>query len=294
MVAGTRLKGKGLNLVVEIIADMGASHRQSLQRAVACVWAASRAGANGIKVQMFTPEDMVSENDDSTIKGGLWKGKTLYDIYQRASLPYDWIPHLQQVATGCKLGFIATIYHPRTIPIAQDFGIETYKIASFEANWPDFIEQVARTKKRIIISTGSLTYKEIETAVNRVRKYHNKLTLLKCTSQYPAPIESMNLKTIPAMSHAFKVPVGLSDHTRGIVAPVVSVALGATVIEKHIKLDDKGLDVGFAIFPNTFEVMVKAVRDAEKSIGRVDYGGEKTYHRKEVNGEMQRTVSYAK
>jgi pseudaminic acid synthase len=271
-----------------IIAEMGASHQQSFQKALAIIWAAREAGADAVKVQMFTPDDMTIDKADERfmITKGQWAGQSLYELYQKACIPnYNWIPRLKEHAEARGMKFIVSVYHPRTIPITEQMGIETYKVASFEAGYIDLLNDLKETGKPIIISTGSATYKEIETVVKTLKP---NLTLLKCTSQYPSPIESLNLKTIPAMEHCFKVPVGLSDHTTGIVASVVAVTLGATVIEKHITIDGKGLDKDFAILPDRFAAMVQSIRASENSLGKVDYGGEKTYHREIVDNQMVR------
>jgi len=275
---------------IKIISDMGAEHQQSFQKALAIVWSAAEAGADALKVQMFTPDDMTLPKDDERFKitKGLWQGHTLYELYEKACMPYDWIPRLKEHTEARGMEFIVTVFHPRTVPIAEEMGIETYKVASFEINYENLILALDKTDKPVIVSTGSATYKEIESVVKVLRR---NLTLLKCTSQYPAPVESMNLKTIPALEHCFKVPVGLSDHTTGIVAPVVAVSLGAKVIEKHITIDGKGLDGSFAILPDRFAVMVQAIREAENSLGEIDYGGEKTYHRQLIDGEMLRAIA---
>lgn len=275
---------------VKIIADMGAEHQQSFQKALSIVRAAAEAGADALKVQMFTPDDMTLPKDDErfTIKKGLWQGHNLYKLYQKACMPYEWIPRLKEHTEARGMEFVVTVFHPRTVPIAEEMGIETYKVASFEINYENLIKSIDETDKPVIVSTGSATYKEIEAVTKILRR---NLTLLKCTSQYPASIESMNLKTIPAYEHCFKVPAGLSDHTTGIVAPVVAVALGAKVIEKHITIDGKGLDGSFAILPDRFAVMVESVRAAEKSLGEIDYGGERTYHRQLIDGEWIRAIA---
>ena len=275
---------------VFIIADMSASHQQSFQKALAIIWAAKEAGADAVKIQMFTPDDMTLNSDDKKfrITKGQWAGQTLYELYKKSCMPYDWIPRLKEHTESRGMKFIVTLFHPRTVPIAEKMKIEIYKISSFEINYENLIKSIDETNKPVIVSTGSATYKEIEAVVKILRR---NLTLLKCTSFYPAPIESMNLKTIPALEHCFKVPVGLSDHTTGIVAPVVAVSLGAKVIEKHITVDGKGLDGDFAILPDRFAVMVQSIRAAEKSLGEITYGGEKTYHRQLINGEMLRIVA---
>lgn len=274
---------------LKIIADMGAEHQQSFQKALKIVWAAAEAGADALKIQMFTPKDMTLDSLDErfVIKEEQWSGQTLYELYEKTCMPYDWVPHLKEHTETRGMEFIVTVFHPRTVPIAEKMGITTYKVASFEINYLNLIKSIDGTDKPVIVSTGSATYKEIEAVVKILRR---NLTLLKCTSKYPAPIESMNLKSIPALEHCFKVPAGLSDHTTGIVAPVVAVSLGATVIEKHITIDGKGMDGSFAILPDRFAVMVQAIREAEKSLGEIEWGGERSYHRQEIEGEMVRAV----
>lgn len=254
------------------------------------VLAARDVGADAVKVQLFTPDQMALKSGE-VIPDGEWKDKTLYELYQEAYMPFEWVSELRKAAEDVGLIFFATVYHPDAVDEFPDLPI--YKISSFEVSYHELIEKVARTKKPVIISTGMADYKEIETAVKLVRKEHNDITLLRCVSSYPATIEQMNLKTIPAMSHSFKVPVGLSDHTTGIVASVVAVSLGAAVIEKHLTIDGEGLDGTFSIMPDRFAIMVKTIRAAEASLGEVTYGGKKQFRRTNVNGKMLRMVKSA-
>lgn len=263
---------------------MGAEHQQSFQKAVAIIFAAKKAGADAVKVQMFKPENMTTK--DYYIKEGQWEGMNLYDLYEKACMPYDWLAKLKVQAESIGIKFFTSVYDPQTVEFTESVGIERYKISSFEANYQDLLDAVEKTGKPVIISTGSATYKEIE---NIVKIFGDRLTLLCCVSQYPAPIDKMNLRTITAYEHVFKVKTGLSDHTKGIVAPVVAVALGARVIEKHITIDSKGLDSSFAILPDKFYTMTQTIRAAQKSIGEITYGGKKTFHRKLVDGKWVRT-----
>ena len=254
--------------------------------AVELIYAAKQAGADAIKVQLFLPDQMTLNDGKTIISDDPWAGRTLYELYYETFLPFEWVPKLRKVAEEKGLVFFATVYHPDTVDDFPDMPI--YKIASFEITYLTLIEKVAQTKKPVIISTGMADYAEIETAVKLVRKYHNDITLLRCVSDYPAEIEQMNLKTIPAMSNSFKLPVGLSDHTTGIVAAVVAAGLGAVVVEKHLTIDGKGLDGGFSIKPSRFKVMAETIRAAEASLGEVTYGGEKKYRRQLVEGRMVR------
>lgn len=269
-----------------IVAEMGASHHQDYQAAMDIIEAAWWAGANAVKVQAFKPDLMTLNSTDKRfiIKEGLWRGFKLWDLYDAVAMPIEWIEPLKEFAEKKGLVFFSSVYHPDLIIDAP-----IYKIASFEINYLDLIEKVAKTKKPVFISTGMAEYGEIKKAVQTVKKYHNDITLLHCVSQYPAQIEEMNLKTIPALERGFKVKVGLSDHTEGVVAAVASVALDVRVIEKHIKVDDISLD-SFAMYPEQFRVMVETVRAAEKALGEVTYGGKKQFRRKEIEGKWLRTA----
>lgn len=270
-----------------IVAEMGASHHQDFNTACDIIRASAWAGASAVKVQLFTPDQMTLDctEPDFIIRDGPWRGLKMYDLYDAAYMPLEWYQPLSVLAKDLGLSFFTSVYHPDTVN-AVDTPI--YKIASFEINYPDLIEAVAKTKKPVFISTGMAEYGEIKEAVKAVRKYHNDITLLHCISEYPATVEQMNLKTIVALERGFKVKVGLSDHTTGTVTAVTSVPLGVRVIEKHIKVDDIGLD-SFAVYPEQFRVMTETVRAAEKALGEVIYGGRKRFRRKEIEGKMLRT-----
>jgi len=273
-----------------IVAEMSANHCQVFQKAVALIQAAKRCNADAVKIQMFDPEQMASKDEKSVIKEGLWKGYTLYEIYRQAFMPYEWVPRLIEVAEEEDIELFTTVYHPDTVRLTEALEFKRYKIASFEIPYIELIERVALTKKPVIISTGMADFREIEAAVKIIKKVHNNIILLKCTSSYPAQLKDLNLKTIPAMSHAFKVPVGFSDHTTGITAAIVAVSLGATVIEKHLALDKESLDGEFSAMPETFAAMVHRIRAAEKSFGEVTYGGIKKFRRQKVEGRWIRTI----
>ena len=280
---------------VTIVAEMGASHHQDEKTAREIIEAAKWAGANAVKVQIFTADQMTLKSNDNKfiIKEGLWKGFRLWDLYDAAALPIEWISRLKNFAEHLGLKFFASVYHPDIVKVAEEIGISTYKISSFEITYLELIETAAKTKKPIIISTGSAEFNEIKKAVAAVRKYHKNITLLHCISEYPCLIEKVNLKTMDALGRVFKTKVGFSDHTGGMVAAVASVPLGARVIEKHIRIDDIGLD-SFAIYPERFRVMVEAIRAAEKALGKVTYGGKKQFKRQEIEGKMLRTAECLK
>lgn len=277
---------------VQIIAEIGANHGGSLDKTKAMIEAAARCGADAVKVQLYTPEQMTipSDREEFFIREGLWAGRTLWDLYTAAAMPLAWTPELMQVAESQGLEFIASVFHPDMVPVAEGYGIRTYKVSSFEIGFKKLLEALDATGKPVMLSTGTATLDEIGAAVSCFAG--KKLTLLKCVSQYPAPPDRMNLVTIPDMRRRFLCPVGLSDHSLGWVCPVVAVSLGATVIEKHFKIDEDGFDVAFSLDPRQFTSMVQAVREASASLGRVDYTPSTAkYKRKEVAGQWVRTVN---
>ena len=273
---------------MEIIAELGASHNRDYQTALDLIFAAQDAGADTVKVQMFTADQMTL-NRDWVITEGRWSGYNLYALYEEAAMPLVFVPKLKKLCEKLKMGFIASVYHPDMVKTAEDMGIERYKIASFELPWTDLVAAVAKTRKPLVMSVGMADYKEIDIAVKAVKKYHNDITLLWCISEYPADPEKMNLRTIEGLARAFRCKTGLSDHSQGYLAAVVGTALGATVLEKHIQIDG-GLDDAFALTPIQFKAMVDIVRSAEKSIGEIKYGGKKRFRRKKVEGKWVRTL----
>lgn len=268
-----------------IVAEISANHHQDFETAKELVRQADKV-ADAVKLQMFTPEQM-ADCAEGHIKDGQWAGMTLYELYEKACMPIEWVPELKKLCRH----LIASVYHPDMVDVAEEMGIETYKISSFEITYLELIEKVAKTKKPVIISTGMAEFEEIKMAVDIVRKYHDDIILLKCTSDYPAKTEDLNLRTIDALRKAFKIKVGLSDHTKGYVAPVVATALGADMIEKHITLDKEGLDGEFSIYPDEFAIMKTLIEEVELALGEVTYGGEKKYRRVEKNGKWIRSLN---
>jgi len=265
-----------------IIAEMSGNHNQDLGAAKELVAYASTCGADAIKIQMFTPDSMTLDLDKPQFMAGSpWTGK-LYDLYKETAMPYDWIPTLQILAKKFNIELFPTVFDIESLQKAEFLNMPRYKIASFEINDLNLIEAVAKTNKPIIISTGTATEQEIRNAVATVRKYHDDITLLKCTSKYPAPIEELNLATIPDMSLRYGCKIGFSDHTNGIFAASVATALGADVIEKHICLDKTGLDGSFSLTPDEFCGMVEVVNCARLCLGKVSYETPKTYRRSMV------------
>ena len=261
-----------------IIAEMSGNHNQSLERALAIVDAAADAGVDAVKIQTYTADTMTIDIDTGEFfisdKDSLWKGETLYHLYEKAHTPWEW--H-KAIFERCKergiMGF-STPFDDTSVDFLEDLGVPCYKIASFENVDLPLIRKVARTGKPIIASTGMTTVAELSDLVQTVRKNGcTDLTLLKCTSSYPASPEGTNLRTIPHMRELFGCAVGLSDHTLGIGAAVASVALGAAVIEKHFTLSraEGGVDAAFSLEPAEMAQLVRECRTAALALGAVSY-----------------------
>jgi pseudaminic acid synthase len=259
-----------------IITELSANHGHKLEVAVETIRAAKRAGADAIKLQTYTADTLTIDcnNEYFTIKEGLWKGRTLYDLYKEAYTPWEWHEELFRVAKEEGLICFSTPFDKSAVDFLEELNNPIYKIASFEIQDIPLIEYAASKGKPMIMSTGIAELEDIELAVKTCREAGNSnITLLKCTSSYPAPIEEANLATIPDLKNRFGVEVGLSDHTMGFVAPVVAVTLGAKVIEKHFIHDKSigGPDASFSLDEKEFTKMVKAVREAEKAVGNISY-----------------------
>lgn len=260
-----------------IIAELSANHGHNLENALATVRAVKECGADAIKIQTYTADTITlnCNNEYFQIKQGtIWDGTTLYQLYQEAYTPWEWHAAIQAEAEKLGLVFFSTPFDFSAVDFLEDLHVPLYKIASFEITDIPLIEYTASKGKPMIISTGIATLADIEAAVGACRRVgNNDITLLKCTSSYPAPIEEANLLTIPNLAQTFDVKVGLSDHTLGYTAPIVAVALGAQIIEKHFILDRTigGPDASFSLTPEEFKLMVEGVRQAEAALGKVSY-----------------------
>ncbi|SFO98180.1 pseudaminic acid synthase [Hydrogenimonas thermophila] len=260
-----------------IIAELSANHNGSLQNAVDTIKAAKEVGANAIKLQTYTADTLTLDcnKKDFIIKGGtLWDGKTMYELYKKAYTPWEW--HKELFDYGRKIGIdiFSSPFDKSAVDFLEQFEPSAYKIASFEITDYELIRYAASKGRPMIISTGIATIDEIQDAVDICKSEgNNDIVLLKCTSAYPAPLEDANLRTIPNLAETFGVIAGFSDHTLGITAPIAAVTLGAKVIEKHFILDKSigGPDADFSLDKKEFAQMVKAVRDTEKLLGKVDY-----------------------
>lgn len=261
---------------VFIIAELSANHNGSLETAIETIKAAKRAGADAIKLQTYTAETITidSNKEDFIIKGTIWEGKNLYQLYQEAYTPWEWHESLFNTAKEEGLVCFSSPFDKTAVDFLEELDAPAYKIASFEITDIPLIEYVASKGKPVIISTGIATNEDIELALDACRRMgNNEIALLKCTSSYPAPIEEANMIMVKDMSERYGVITGLSDHTMGSTVPVVATCFGAKIIEKHFILDRSigGPDASFSMNEEEFSQMVKAVREAEKAIGLVDY-----------------------
>lgn len=259
-----------------IIAELSANHNGSLETAKKSIRAIKKTGADAVKLQTYTADTMTVDcrKDDFKIKGTIWENQYLYDLYKEAYTPWEWHEELFKVAKDEGLICFSTPFDKTAVDFLESLGNPIYKIASFEITDIPLIEYAASKGKPIIISTGIATEEDIQLAVDTCRSVgNNDITLLKCTSSYPAPIEEANLVMIPDLARRFNVQSGLSDHTIGSTAPIVATTLGAKVIEKHFIIDRSigGPDSSFSMNETEFTEMVSAVRNAEIALGKIDY-----------------------
>ncbi len=262
---------------VFLIAEVSANHLQNFDIAVDTIKAIKDSGADAVKLQTYTPDTITIDCDNKLFQiehGTLWDGNTLYKLYKEAYTPWEWQPELKKIAEDLGLICFSSPFDRTAVDLLEKMEVPAYKIASFEITDIPLIEYVASKGKTVIISTGIATLADIEEAIAACKRMGNdQIALLKCTSAYPAPLEELNLNTIPNMIDTFRTVVGLSDHTLGISVPIASVALGAKIVEKHFILDRNlgGPDAAFSLEPHEFRSMVETVRDIEKALGKVTY-----------------------
>ena len=259
-----------------IIAEMSANHNQHKDIALETIRAAKKAGADAIKIQTYTSETMTLDCDkpDFILGKGLWEGDTYFQLYRKAYTPWKWHEEIFHIAKEEGITCFSTPFDKTAVDFLEDLGNPIYKIASFEITDIPLIKYIAQKNKPIILSTGVATEEDIVLALDTIRgEGNNDITLLKCTSAYPAPMEDANLLTIPDMRQRFGVKIGLSDHSEGSVVPMTAVALGAEVVEKHFIIDRNigGPDSAFSMEAAEFAKMVESVRNVEKSLGKVFY-----------------------
>ncbi len=272
------IAGRKIGLAHEpfVICELSGNHNGSLERALVMLEAAAATGADAIKIQTYTPDTITLDHDgpDFRIEGGLWDGRTLYDLYGEAQTPYEW--HAALFAKAKALGVIlfSTPFDETAIDLLEGLDAPAYKIASFEVIDLPLIASVARRGKPMIISTGMANLAEIGDAVDTALKHGAPgVVLLHCVSAYPAPMDEANVRTVPDLAERFGVISGLSDHTPGSAASVAAVALGACVIEKHFTLarSDGGPDAAFSLEPSEFTALTRDCKDAWRALGKVGY-----------------------
>ncbi len=260
-----------------VIAELSANHNGRIDAAFELIAQAKKAGADAVKLQTYTPDTITlnCNSEDFTIRGGLWDGRTLHDLYREAHTPWDWHKPLFDKARELSITIFSSPFDNTAVDLLEDLGAPAYKIASFEAVDLPLIKYVAGTGKPMIISTGMANEDEIAEAVAAARDGGcRELALLRCVSGYPAPAEEYNLRTIPDMIHKFGCVVGLSDHTLDNTTAIASVAMGACIIEKHFTLDRNGggPDDSFSLEPGDLAALCRGAKTAWSALGRVDYG----------------------
>lgn len=267
----------GINHPPYIIAEMSANHNGDINNAFKIIEMAKSAGADAIKLQTYRPDTITldCDSEDFQIKGGLWDGKTLYQLYSEAYMPWEWHKPLFDYAHKLGITIFSSPFDNTAIDLLEDLNTPAYKIASFEAVDPQLIKYAASTGKPMIISTGMADAEEIQEAIEAAREGGcQQLAILHCVSGYPAPAADYNLRTIPDMIQRFGLVTGLSDHTIDNTTAITSIALGASIIEKHVTLDRKGggADDSFSLEPQELATLCRDAKTAWEALGQVDYG----------------------
>lgn len=260
-----------------IIAELSANHNGKLETAMRIIEEAAKAGADAVKLQTYRPDTITldCDSDDFKIKGGLWDGRTLYELYEEAHMPWEWHKPLFEHAHNLGITIFSSPFDTTAVDLLEELGAPAYKIASFEAVDLPLIEYIAKTEKPMIISTGMADADEIREAIDAARGAGcEQLAILHCVSGYPAPAGDYNLCTIPDMIERFGLVTGLSDHTIDNTTAITSVALGASLIEKHFTLDRNGggPDDSFSLEPQELAALCRDAKTAWQALGQVDYG----------------------
>lgn len=279
-----------------VIAELSANHNGRLDTALRIIEEAKKAGADAVKLQTYTADTITlnSQTEDFQIHGGLWDGKNLYQLYQEAQMPWEWHKPLFEHARQVGIPIFSSPFDPTAVDLLEDLNTPAYKIASFEAVDLPLIRYVASTGKPMIISTGMADSEEIQEAIDAAREGGCKqLAVLHCVSGYPAPAQDYNLRTIPDMIERFGLVTGLSDHTLDNTTAITSVAMGASIIEKHFTLDRSGggPDDSFSLEPADLLALCQGAKTAWQALGRVDYGRKSS---EQGNAKFRRSLYFVK
>ena len=286
----------GIDYPPYIIAELSANHNGCLETALKIIEQAKLCGADAVKLQTYTADTITlnCNSDEFRIKGGLWDGRTLYDLYQEAHMPWEWHKPLFEYARKHDITIFSSPFDRTAVDLLEDLNAPAYKIASFEAVDLPLIKYVASTGKPMIISTGMANKDEISEAIQAAYDGGCKeLAVLHCVSGYPAPAEDYNLRTIQDMSASFNIPVGLSDHTLDNTTAIASVVLGACIIEKHFTLDRKGggPDDSFSLEPEDLKQLCVGAKTAWQALGQIDYGRKSS---EQGNAQFRRSLYFVK
>ena len=295
-----KIKIAGRSIGVEhspyVIAEMSANHNGKLETALRIIEEAKKAGADAVKLQTYKPDTITlnCQSEDFQIHGGLWDGRTLYELYEEAHMPWDWHKPLFEHARQLGITIFSSPFDNTAVDLLEDLNAPAYKIASFEAVDLPLIKYVASTGKPMIISTGMADAAEIQEAIDAAREGGCKqLAILHCVSGYPAPAEDYNLRTIPDMIERFGLVTGLSDHTLDNTTAITSVAMGASIIEKHFTLDRSGggPDDSFSLEPLELAALCQGAKTAWQALGKVDYGRKSS---EQGNVKLRRSLYFVK
>lgn len=286
----------GFNYAPYVIAEISANHNGKLETAMRIIEEAKKAGADAAKLQTYKPDTITldCDSEDFKIRGGLWDGRTLYELYEEAHMPWQWHKPLFEHARKVGITLFSSPFDNTAVDLLEDLNAPAYKIASFEAVDLPLIKYAASTGKPMIISTGMADAKEIQDAIDAAREGGcQQLAVLHCVSGYPAPAKDYNLRTIPDMIHRFGLVTGLSDHTLDNTTAITSVAMGVSIIEKHFTLDRTGggPDDSFSLEPTELAALCHGVKTAWEALGQVDYGRKSS---EESNFKYRRSLYFVK